>query len=205
MNQPDYFALIAAEMLHDLAQLPGMYASVANDNPLYVSGASACSSRLVARPLRVNASSATPLLEQRASDPSQRGFGPRPCTRRLHIDRCDEGNWLCEREHGRVRPRATTIGNVFHGVMTSESSAGQRPPTPWWLMVLLGLLLIALGVGALLAYSYWGGEGRSELMAVTFPLFGLVSLTWGVGRGARGAARRIAGRSCERRAERRVS
>lgn len=106
---------------------------------------------------------------------------------------------------GRSTPRPTTVVDVFPGVMTTDSRTGRRPPTPWWLMVLLGLLLIALGVGALLAYSYWGWEGRSELMAVTFPLFGLVSLTWGIGRGARGAAQRIAGRARGRRAERRTS
>jgi len=72
-------------------------------------------------------------------------------------------------------------------------------------MVLLGLLLIALGIGALLAYSYWGWEHRAASMAVTFPLFGLVSLTWGIGRGARLAAQRIAEQVRERRAGGRAS
>jgi len=75
----------------------------------------------------------------------------------------------------------------------------------WWGLVLGGVLLFGVGVAAILAYSYWGWRGRIEGAAVVSPFLGLFFILWGIGRGARVAARRIAGQVRERRTGTRAS
>jgi threonine/homoserine/homoserine lactone efflux protein len=62
---------------------------------------------------------------------------------------------------------------------------------PWWGLVLVGVGFVVTGILALLAYSYWGWERRIEAMAVINPLAGVFFVAWGIGRGARRAARHI--------------
>ena len=71
---------------------------------------------------------------------------------------------------------------------------GGEKLTAWWGLVLAGVGLIVVGILALLAYSYWGWEGRVESAAVISPLLGAMFIVWGLGRGARQAARRLRAR-----------
>jgi len=76
--------------------------------------------------------------------------------------------------------------------MTTPSGRGpQDRLAPWWLLVLGGVALIAVGIGAILAYSYWGWERRVEGAAIVSPPLGLFFIVWGIGRGARTAARHL--------------
>ena len=73
----------------------------------------------------------------------------------------------------------------------STPRANDRP-APWWVLVLIGVVALALGIGALLAYSYWGWDHRRVQGAAIFlPFLGLAVVVWGLGRGARRAAKRL--------------
>jgi hypothetical protein len=61
---------------------------------------------------------------------------------------------------------------------------------PWWGLVLVGLGLIAMGILAFLAYSYWGWERRTGSMAIVSPPVGVAVIVWGLVRGLRAAVAR---------------
>jgi hypothetical protein len=84
------------------------------------------------------------------------------------------------------------LGTVDRGMGTTGATS--EKPMPWWGLVVVGVVLVVTGVLALLAYSYWGWERRVEAMAAFNPPAGVFFVVWGLGRGARGAARRIRSR-----------
>ncbi|GAB2968467.1 hypothetical protein [Frigoribacterium salinisoli] len=77
--------------------------------------------------------------------------------------------------------------------MTDPSEGRQDRLAPWWVLVLGGVALVAVGIGAILAYSYsyWGWDGRVEGAAVVSPPLGLFFIVWGIGRGARSAVHHL--------------
>ena len=75
--------------------------------------------------------------------------------------------------------------------MRDAGGVGREAPASWWGLVIAGVALIALGVGAFLAYSYWGWDGRSTSIAVISPPAGVVLIVWGIGKGARQVVHRM--------------
>jgi hypothetical protein len=78
-------------------------------------------------------------------------------------------------------------------VFISRPRDPHEGPLPWWGMVVAGVAFIAVGILALLAYSYWGWDARGRVgwAAIVLPPAGLVLVVWGIGRWARGAVRRL--------------
>ncbi|MBF4602149.1 hypothetical protein ITJ55_15175 [Frigoribacterium sp. VKM Ac-1396] len=64
----------------------------------------------------------------------------------------------------------------------------EKPATGWQLVV-IGLVFIALGVGAFLAFSYWDWQGRIEGLALFGVPIGIVVIIWGITRLVRDAVR----------------
>jgi len=80
----------------------------------------------------------------------------------------------------------------------------RRPPTDekpatGWQLVVIGLVFVALGVGAFLAFSYWDWQGRVEGFALFGVPVGIVVIVWGIVRSARAAVRRLRARRDRRR------
>ncbi|MBD8660047.1 hypothetical protein IFT72_07565 [Frigoribacterium sp. CFBP 8754] len=75
--------------------------------------------------------------------------------------------------------------------MKVAQGVGREAPASWWGLVVAGVALITVGVGAFLAYSYWGWDGRTTSVAVISPPAGVVLIVWGIGRGARQVVHRM--------------
>jgi hypothetical protein len=78
-------------------------------------------------------------------------------------------------------------------VFVRRPPADEKPATGWQLVV-IGLVFIALGVGAFLAFSYWDWQGRIEGLALFGVPIGIVVIVWGIVRSARDAVRRLRAR-----------
>lgn len=78
--------------------------------------------------------------------------------------------------------------------MYSQGAPEDDEPATGWQLIVIGLVFIALGVGAFLAFSYWDWRGKIEGFALFGVPVGIVSIVWGIGRLARDAVHRMRAR-----------